>query len=149
MAKRITDLTAAELDALARDAWAHEAESSLQQGLPVTYVEDGKVYRRWPDGRRECLTDKLSAVGETESGGTLDDKSQQCPHRSKVPENWPESKVLPRGERSLAQASVTGALENLRVAPAKGTLKSRSQRNEYVSGWHSGRRRGKAHTADD
>ncbi len=53
MAKPITDLTAAELDALARDAWAREAEASLQQGLPVTYVEDGKVYRRWPDGRRE------------------------------------------------------------------------------------------------
>jgi hypothetical protein len=53
MPKRITDLTSAELDVLGRDAWAHEAESSLQQGLPVTYVEDGKVYRRWPDGRRE------------------------------------------------------------------------------------------------
>ena len=52
MAKRITDLTAEELDPLARDAWAHEAEESLRLGLPVTYVEDGKVYRRWPDGRR-------------------------------------------------------------------------------------------------
>ena len=51
MAKRITDLTAAELDALARDAWAHEAEASLQQGLPVDYVEDAKVYQRWPNGR--------------------------------------------------------------------------------------------------
>ncbi|MFZ1414772.1 MAG: hypothetical protein WAS73_09370 [Defluviicoccus sp.] len=55
MAKRITDLTAEELVALARGAWAHEAEASLQQGLPVTYIENGKVYRRWPDGRRECI----------------------------------------------------------------------------------------------
>ena len=55
MVKAIRDLTVEELDVLARSAWAHEADASRRQGLPVTCVEDGAVWRLWPDGRREHL----------------------------------------------------------------------------------------------
>ncbi len=147
MAKPIIDLTAAELDALARDAWAREAEASLQQGLPVTYVEDGKVYRRWPDGRRECLSSEPVAVREARSGETLDDQSQQYPHRSEAREGRSAPKVMSRGERPQAPAS--GSVEKLRAAPANGALKGGSPKAAYVSGWRSGRRRDKANTADD
>lgn len=145
MAKRITDLTAAELDALARDAWAHEAAASLRQGLPVTYVEDGKVYRRWPDGRRECVAGETAAVREARCGETLDDQSHVCPHPSDEPERWSEPKNLPKAERPPA----SGAVTKLQCAPAKGMLKGRSPKDAYVSGWRSGRRRDKANTADD
>lgn len=55
MAKHVAEMTSAQLDALARAAWARAADDSRRQGLPVTCVEDGTVWRLWPDGRRECI----------------------------------------------------------------------------------------------
>jgi hypothetical protein len=61
MKKRAADLNAAELDALAREAWSQAAEASLAQGLPVTYGEGGEIIRLLPDGRREVV----AAAGHT------------------------------------------------------------------------------------
>lgn len=132
MAKRIADLTAAELDALACDAWAHEAESSLQQGLPVTYVEDGKVYRRWPDGRCECLATKVATADEAEIVGLPDDNQEPAP----------------TDDLFQAPLSVTRRRAIEIIAKAERKLKNRSARNERLAasggGW-----RDKANTADD
>lgn len=132
MAKRITDLTAAELDALARDAWAHEAESSLQQGLPVTYVENGKVYRRWPDGRCECIAGDDAAGDEGRGEGSSDD----------------DREPTPTDDLFQAPLSVTRRRAIEIIAKAERKLKNRSARNERLAasggGW-----RDKANTADD
>ena len=65
MVKRVVDLTAEDLDTLARDAWSREVKASLDKGLPVTFAGNGHVVRAWPDGRRE--TDK--SVGARTKGG--------------------------------------------------------------------------------
>ena len=55
MAKRVVDLTAEELDTVARKAWAAAARDALARGLPVTGSRDGRRLRYHPDGRVEDL----------------------------------------------------------------------------------------------
>jgi hypothetical protein len=59
MGKRVTDLTADELDRLAQDAWSNAAREALAKGLAVIGSRDGRRYRYHPDGRIE----DLGAVG--------------------------------------------------------------------------------------
>jgi hypothetical protein len=53
--KKVTDLTAAELDALARDAWSLAAQRASALGQPVTGSRDGRRIRYYPDGHIEDL----------------------------------------------------------------------------------------------
>ncbi|SUS06729.1 hypothetical protein DF3PA_50121 [Candidatus Defluviicoccus seviourii] len=139
MARRITDLTAAELDVLARDAWAHEAESSLQQGLPVTYMEDGNICRRWPDGRCECIATKVATKDEAGSARPPDDDQRDAMNAA-MPLGEPMSKPKWWHSRSVGNcpAAIThsGSVSKPTVvtviAPSGGR-----------------RRRDKANTADD
>jgi hypothetical protein len=55
MAKRVTDLTADELERLAGEAWLEASEAALAKGLPVTGSRDGRRFRHHPDGRVEDL----------------------------------------------------------------------------------------------
>jgi hypothetical protein len=55
MKKRVVDLTAEELDRLAGDAWFEASRDALAKGIPVTGSCDGRLYRRYPDGRVEDL----------------------------------------------------------------------------------------------
>lgn len=155
MAKRIPDLTAEELNALARGAWAHEAEESLRQGLPVTYVEDGKLYRRWPDGRRECIATEDSAVPDI----------VPMPVPLDIPEDPPaptsesiEKLALLRGsiekqkQRVLQMSLVTSLIKRHTTGlPARAgrMRKGRSRTNEAGIPSGSERGRDKADTADD
>ncbi len=54
MSKRVTDLTADELELLAREAWRSAAREALAKGLAVTGSRDGRRYRYHPDG---CIED--------------------------------------------------------------------------------------------
>lgn len=152
MAKRITDLTAAELDVLARDAWAHEAESSLQQGLPVTYMEDGKVYRLWPDGRRECIATEDSAVPDI----------VPVPVPLDIPEDPPaptwesiekELALLRESIEKQKQLSLVTSIikrQTTELTARAGRMrKGRSRTNEAAVPSGDGRGRDKAQPADD
>ena len=55
MTKRVTDLTAEELELLAGEAWSSAAREALANGLSVTGSRDGRRYRYYPDGRIEDL----------------------------------------------------------------------------------------------
>jgi hypothetical protein len=55
MGKRVTDLTAEELDKAATEAWSAAAKEALAKGLPVTGSQGGRRYRYHPDGRVEDL----------------------------------------------------------------------------------------------
>jgi hypothetical protein len=59
MSKRVTDLTADELDRLAGEAWSIAAQEALAKGLTITGSRDGRRYRYHPDGR----VDDLGPVG--------------------------------------------------------------------------------------
>jgi hypothetical protein len=55
MKKRVVDLTAKELETVARDAWTAAARDALSRGLSITGRRDGKRVRVHPDGRVEEL----------------------------------------------------------------------------------------------
>jgi hypothetical protein len=55
MAKRVTDLTADELEKLAAEAWFEASEATLKSGVPVTGREGSKIVKTYPDGRAEVL----------------------------------------------------------------------------------------------
>lgn len=55
MRKRVVDLTAKELDKLAREAWGAAAKDALARNLPVAGSRDGRRFRYHPDGRVEDL----------------------------------------------------------------------------------------------
>ena len=59
MSKRVTDLSAEELEGLAQEAWSSAAREALAKGLAVTGSRNGRRYRYHPDGR----IDDLGAVG--------------------------------------------------------------------------------------
>lgn len=59
MSKRVTDLSAEELEGLAQEAWGSAAREALAKGLTVTGSRNGRRYRYHPDGR----IDDLGAVG--------------------------------------------------------------------------------------
>lgn len=55
MSRSVLDLTPAELDKLARDAWSDAARQALERGLPVSGSRDGRRFRYHPDRRIEDL----------------------------------------------------------------------------------------------
>jgi hypothetical protein len=59
MGKKVTDLTAAELDALAAEAWFEASEAALKAGVPVVGTDPvtGKLVKTYPDGLTEILGD--------------------------------------------------------------------------------------------
>jgi hypothetical protein len=59
MNKRVTNLTAEELESLAGEAWSIAAREALAKGLAVTGSRDGRRYRYHPDGH----IDDLGPVG--------------------------------------------------------------------------------------
>ena len=59
MSKRVTHLSAEELEGLAQEAWTSAAREALTKGLAVTGSRNGRRYRYHPDGR----IDDLGAVG--------------------------------------------------------------------------------------
>jgi hypothetical protein len=62
MNKRVADVTAEELEKLAREAWGEAAREALAKGLSITGSYDGRRYRYHPDGRIDGLG---SVAGET------------------------------------------------------------------------------------
>ncbi|MGD0026862.1 MAG: hypothetical protein ABSC37_19955 [Xanthobacteraceae bacterium] len=68
MTKRVTDLTARELELLAGEAWSNAAREALAKGLSVTGSRDGRRYRFHPDGRIDDLGPvALEALDTTET----------------------------------------------------------------------------------
>jgi hypothetical protein len=57
MGKRVTDLTAEELDSLAGDAWFESSSAALRAGAAVVGREGSKIVKTYPDGRKEVLKD--------------------------------------------------------------------------------------------
>jgi hypothetical protein len=55
MTKRVIDLTAKELDRMAREAGDAAVQEALAKGLPVTGSYRGRRFRRHPDGKMEDL----------------------------------------------------------------------------------------------
>lgn len=55
MSRSIVDLTPAEIDKLAREAWSDAARQALGRGLPVSGSRDGRRFRYHPDRRLEDL----------------------------------------------------------------------------------------------
>jgi hypothetical protein len=69
MNRSVVDLTPAEIDKLAREAWGDAARQALEQGLPISGSRNGRRFRHHPDGHLEdvgpvdgTLTDQVSAV---------------------------------------------------------------------------------------
>jgi hypothetical protein len=55
MSKRVTELSAEELEGLAQEAWSSAAREALAKGLAVTGSRNGRRYRYHPDGRIDDL----------------------------------------------------------------------------------------------
>jgi acetylornithine/succinyldiaminopimelate/putrescine aminotransferase len=55
--RRITDLSMEERATLFAQAGREAVERALKAGLPVTGTKDGKIVKRYPDGREEVLKD--------------------------------------------------------------------------------------------
>jgi hypothetical protein len=55
MSKRVTDLSAEEVNDLAQEAWSNAACEAVTKGLAVTGSRGGRRYRYHPDGRIEDL----------------------------------------------------------------------------------------------
>ena len=55
MTKRVVDLTAEELDRMAREAGGAAVQEAFARGLPVTGSYRGRRFRYHPDGKREDL----------------------------------------------------------------------------------------------
>lgn len=55
MTKRVIDLSAEDLDRLAREAWDAAAQEALAKGLPVTGSRLGRRARYRPDGQADDL----------------------------------------------------------------------------------------------
>ena len=55
MGKRVTELTAEELDHLAGEAWFEASNAALRAGAPVVGREGSKIVKTYPDGRKEIL----------------------------------------------------------------------------------------------
>ena len=55
MGKRVTDLTAEELDRLAGEAWFESSSAALRAGAAVVGREGSKIVKTYPDGRKEIL----------------------------------------------------------------------------------------------
>lgn|GEM_PF-1594603 len=53
----ICDLSMEERAALFAQAGRDAVARALNAGLPVTGLKDGKIVKRWPDGREEVLKD--------------------------------------------------------------------------------------------
>jgi hypothetical protein len=69
--KKVTDLSATELDALARDAWSSAAQRAFALGHPVTGSRDGRRIRYFPDGHIEDLG-PVADVPEDDHAATQD-----------------------------------------------------------------------------
>jgi hypothetical protein len=75
MGKRVTDLTAEELDRLAGDAWFESSSAALRAGAAVVGREGSKIVKTYPDGRKEVLKDarplvKVEAAHSDKTGST-------------------------------------------------------------------------------
>jgi len=53
--KKVTELSAEELDRLAADAWFEASQSALKAGVPIVGRDRGKIAKKYPDGRTEFL----------------------------------------------------------------------------------------------
>jgi hypothetical protein len=80
MAKRVTDITAGQLDLLAAEAWFEASKSALKAGVPVVGCDRdmGKIVRRHPDGRVEVLADAppLNKLQVSDVDAALSDKAK-------------------------------------------------------------------------
>jgi hypothetical protein len=55
MKKRVVDLTSAELEQFADQAWSAAAQDALAQGFPIVGSRDGQLLRYHSDGRIEVI----------------------------------------------------------------------------------------------
>jgi hypothetical protein len=68
MDRKVTDLTADELDRLAAEAWFEASNSVLKAGASVVGPEGDKLVKRYPDGRTEILGDACPLERVQQSG---------------------------------------------------------------------------------
>jgi len=66
MKRRVIDISADELNALATEAWSSAAKNALADGFSVTGSRDGRRYRYDADGKTKDLG-AVAAVRTTES----------------------------------------------------------------------------------
>jgi hypothetical protein len=64
MKKRVVDLTAAELEQFAEQAWTTAAQDALAQGFSTVGSKDGRLLRYSPDGRIEYLNSGANGPAE-------------------------------------------------------------------------------------
>jgi phasin len=102
MSRNVLDLTPAELDKLARDAWSDAARQALERGLPVSGSRDGRRFRYHPDGRIEDLG-PTDGVPATESTPTLARSNVETPTLHF------QGKELPEAYREMAEVRLSQA----------------------------------------
>jgi hypothetical protein len=121
MKRSAVDLTPAELDKLARDAWGDAARQASERGLPISGSRNGRRFRRYPD-------EHLEDAGPVD--GTLTD------HASAVPNNtaakvYFQSRELPEAYREMAEVKLSQANDAYQKAEAALNT-SFSGANEYA-----------------
>src|SRR5208282_3553471 len=112
MTKRVTDLTAEELELLAGEAWSNAAREALAKGLSVTGSRDGRRYRYHPDGRIDDLGPVAAA------SVTLIEANVESPTRESVRFGTPSFEMpkfdmpkveMPAADREIAERGVAQA----------------------------------------
>src|ERR1700693_5232702 len=98
MSRNVLDLTAAEIDKLARDAWSDAARQALERGLPVSGSRDGRRFRYYPDRRKEDLgpVSGLLATEPTSAMSSVDS-----------PKLHFQGKELPEAYREMAEVRLS------------------------------------------
>jgi phasin len=134
MSRNVRDLTAAEIDKLARDAWSDAARRALDLGLPVSGSRNGRRFRYHPDGRIE----DLGPVVETRATGS----ASALPNVD-LPELYFQGDELPAAYREMAEVGLFQAKdayeratkfevpEQMRAFAEKGVSQARDSYAEF------------------
>jgi hypothetical protein len=121
MKRSPADLTPAELDKLARDAWGDAARHALERGLPISGSRNGRRYRHYPD-------EHLEDAGPVE--GTLTDRALAMPDNTAA-KLYFQSQELTEAYREMAEVKLSQAKDAYQKAEAALNI-SFSSANEYA-----------------
>jgi hypothetical protein len=121
MNRSVVDLTPAEIDKLARDAWGDAARQALGQGLPISGSRNGRRFRHHPDGH-------LEDVGPVD--GTLTDQVSAVPNYTAA-QLYFQNRELPEAYREMAEVKLSQAKDAYQKAEAALNTPS-SGANEYA-----------------
>jgi hypothetical protein len=110
MNRSAVDLTPAELDKLARDAWGYAAREALERGLPISGSRNGRRFRHYPDEHLEDLGPVDGTPTEHASAGPNHTAAKLYFQSSELPEAYREMAEVKHSQAKDAYQKAEAAL---------------------------------------